>query len=185
VDGGQPSDRQQLCVRSISAAQEAYWLVMTRLHCRACRLPVPTSLRHVAAGGGSNTFSVESAVVRPIGGNSGSDSASGAGTPSSPSPCSSTAASGAAADGASAADGSSSSSSSSSSEEAAGNGGDHDAAAVFRQGAEAYHMPPLQLVPPGTSFDPKASPEVQVRRTAVRMSQSDSLSTAELLLAAA
>ena len=132
---------------------------------------MPTSLRHVAAGGGSNTFSVESAVVRPISGGSGSYGASGGGMPSNPSPCSSTAASGSAADGAFAADGSgsSSSSSSSSSEEAAGRGGNHDAAAVFRQGAEAYHMPPLQLVPPGMTFDPNASPEVQVRSMVVRL----------------
>lgn len=112
---------------------------------RACRLPVPASLQHTAAGGGSNTFGVESAVVRPISGGSDNTGSYTIGTPSSPSPCSSSTGMG-------------------------GRGRGHDAATVFRQGAEAYHMPPLQLVPPGTTFDPNAPPEVQVQSMAVRMS---------------
>ena len=134
---------------------------------RACRLPVPASLQHTAAGGGSNTFSVESAVVRPISGGGG-DGGSGTFTPSSQSPRSSTAASEHTADHASTAD--YGGGGGGGGRGTGGRGGGHDAAAVFRQGAEAYHMPPLQLVPPGTTFDPNASPEVQVRSMAVCLS---------------
>ena len=154
---------------------------------RACRLPVPGALRHVAAGGGSNTFRVQSAVVRPISGG-GDQSGSYTTTPRSPSRCSSPAASGAAVDGAPAADGNGGSSSSSSSSSSSGPGGrgrGHDAATVFREGAAAYNMPPLQLVPPGTTFDPNAPPEVQVRSMALRLSRNGALSAGGALLAAA
>lgn len=121
--------------------------MQTRVTCCTCSLPLPQSLHHFATGGGSNSFEVESATVRPIaGGSSGSESGS--------------IITGSSADGRSTAD--STMATGSASDAAADSYGAASSDSVTGDGGDAYSMPPQQLVPPCTHFDPALPPDVQV-----------------------